>query len=132
MKSFPKNSCYASFKALFAQPVTYGVRISHHVLLLASIVWVLLQGAQISSIGCLQFSKDVPKTEQNFFVAYGLHKVHCYILIIPVLFLMILFFCYGSFFQPHQPWDCPAEFYDLYPEEVVGLPANPYVPEVIG
>ena len=58
MKSFPKNSCYASFKALFAQPVTYGVRISHHVLLLASIVWVLLlQGAQISSIGCLQFSK---------------------------------------------------------------------------
>ena len=70
--------------------------------------------------------------EQNFFVAYGLHKVHCYILIIPVLFLMILFFLYGSFFQPHQPWDCPAEFYDLYPEEVVGLPANPYVPEVIG
>lgn len=69
MKSFPKNSCYASFKALFAQPVTYGVRISHHVLLLASIVWVLLQGAQISSIGCPQFSKDVPKTEQNFFVA---------------------------------------------------------------
>ena len=32
--------------------------------------------------------------------------------------------------QPHQPWDCPAEFYDLYPEDVVGLPANPYVPEV--
>merc|ERR1711971_1254251 len=42
--------------------------------------------------------------EQNFFVAYGLHK-------------------------PHQPWDCPAEFYDLYPEDVVGLPDNPYVPE---
>jgi len=42
--------------------------------------------------------------EKNFFIAYGLHK-------------------------PHQPWDCPAEFYDLYPEEVVGLPANPYVPE---
>ena len=52
--------------------------------------------------------------------------------VLPVFFLMILFFCYGSFFQPHQPWDCPAEFYDLYPEEVVGLPANPYVPEVIG
>ena len=35
--------------------------------------------------------------EQNFFVAYGLHKVHCYILIIPVLFLMILFFVMALF-----------------------------------
>ena len=39
-------------------------------------------------------------------------------------------FIHFSILQPHQPWDCPAEFYDLYPEDVVGLPANPYVPEV--
>ena len=98
MKSFPKNSCYASFKALFAQPVTYGVRISHYVLLLASIVWVLLlQGAQISSIGCLQFSKDVPKTEQNFFLLLNeRRRAGIMALIISAIFLLfkhLFFYC---------------------------------------
>ena len=38
------------------------------------------------------------------------------------------FFALG-FHKPHMPWDAPQEFYDLYPEEDVDLPLNPYIPE---
>ena len=39
-----------------------------------------------------------------FFLAFGLHK-------------------------PHMPWDFPEEFLDLYPEEDISMPANPYIPD---
>ena len=49
--------------------------------------------------------KSLPLTgEQPFFYAMGFHK-------------------------PHQPWDAPQEFFDLYPEDEIDLPSNPYVPE---
>ena len=41
--------------------------------------------------------------QENFFLALGIHK-------------------------PHQPWDFPAPFYDLYPEDTIELPYNKYVP----
>lgn len=41
---------------------------------------------------------------QPFFLAFGVHK-------------------------PHMPWDFPEEFLDLYPEDSIELPANPYIPE---
>ena len=39
------------------------------------------------------------------------------------------FFYAMGFHKPHQPWDAPQEFFDLYPEDEIDLPANPYVPE---
>ena len=39
------------------------------------------------------------------------------------------FFFAMGFHKPHMPWDAPQEFFDLYPEEEMDLPANPYIPE---
>ena len=39
-----------------------------------------------------------------FFLAFGVHK-------------------------PHMPWDFPEEFLDLYPEDEIDIPANPYIPD---
>ena len=39
------------------------------------------------------------------------------------------FFYAMGFHKPHQPWDAPQEFFDLYPEDEIDLPTNPYVPE---
>jgi len=39
------------------------------------------------------------------------------------------FFYAMGFHKPHQPWDAPQEFFDLYPEDEIDLPSNPYVPE---
>ena len=42
--------------------------------------------------------------EENFFLAYGVHK-------------------------PHMPWFFPERFLEIYPEDLINLPLNPYVPE---
>jgi len=51
-----------------------------------------------------EFAPDALLGVQPFFLAFGVHK-------------------------PHMPWDFPEEFLDLYPEDEMELPANPYVPE---
>ena len=37
------------------------------------------------------------------------------------------FIAYGTF-KPHTPFIFPERFLDYYPEEVIQLPRNPYVP----
>ena len=37
------------------------------------------------------------------------------------------FVAYGTF-KPHTPFIFPERFLDYYPEEVIGLPENPYAP----
>ena len=37
------------------------------------------------------------------------------------------FIAYGTF-KPHTPFIFPERFLDYYPEEVIQLPPNPYVP----
>merc|ERR1719270_1937286 len=37
------------------------------------------------------------------------------------------FIAYGTF-KPHTPFIFPERFLDYYPEDVIGLPSNPYVP----
>ena len=41
---------------------------------------------------------------------------------------MPFFFAMG-FHKPHIPWDAPQEFFDLYSEDDIDLPLNPYIPE---
>ena len=39
------------------------------------------------------------------------------------------FFFAMGFHKPHMPWDAPQEFFDLYSEDEMDLPLNPYIPE---
>jgi len=50
-----------------------------------------------------QVAPEALLDEKNFFLALGIHK-------------------------PHQPWDFPASFYDLYSKESIELPYNKYAP----
>ena len=38
------------------------------------------------------------------------------------------FFMAVGFHKPHLPHIAPAEYFDLYPQDLVSLPANPYAP----
>jgi len=38
------------------------------------------------------------------------------------------FFLAVGFMKPHLPFRCPSSFFDLYPNESVRLPDNPFAP----
>ena len=66
-----------------------------------------LEDMQIATKAIETLERLAPKAktgEQPFFIAVGFHR-------------------------PHLPFLCPKSFYDLYPEDSIRLPANPYIPE---